>query len=139
MVWPVENYTDKIHSAVKHVLQNYSHLAFTVEQVRPYLEKGYVWLTNPNGRQLTLLLQIIRSGLTKLVQLGKIKRVSSRVSVEPQWQWASTVAASGYVNVTSESNVAKTDDALKAVERRAVGGRSLWLLNSRPKFGVLHA
>lgn len=139
MVWPVENYTDKIHSGVKFILQNYSHLAFSVEQLRPFLERGYPWLKNPNERQTALLNQLIRGVMTKLVQLGKVKRVSSKVSTEPQWQWASAVADSGYTNVTSADEVAQTEDAKKAVERRAAGGRSLWLLNGKAKLGVLHA
>jgi len=139
MVWPVENYTDKIHSGVKFTLQNYSHLAFSVEQLRPFLERGYPWLKNPNERQAALLNQLIRGGMTKLVQLGKVKKVSSKVSTEPQWQWASAVADSGYTNVTSNDEVAQTPEAQKAVGRRAVGGRSLWLLNSKPRLGVLHA
>lgn len=139
MVWPVENYTDKIHSGVKFTLQNYSHLAFSIEQIQPFLERGYPWLKNPNERQAALLNQLIRGGMTKLVQLGKVKKVSSRVSTEPQWQWASAVSESGYTNVTSEDEVAKTPEAQKAVTRRAAGGRSLWLLNSKPRLGVLHA
>lgn len=139
MVWPVENYTDKIHSAVKITLQTYSHLAFSVEQIRPFLERGYVWLKNPTERQLTLLNQLIRSAMTKLVQLGKVKQVSSRVSVDTQWQWASAVAESGYTNVTSADHVAQTPEAQKAVARRAAGGRSLWLLNGKARLGVLHA
>jgi hypothetical protein len=139
MMWPVENYTDKIHSGVKFTLQNYSHLSFTLKQLRPYLESGYPWLKNPNANQSVWLDQIIKTGLLKLIQLGKVKRVTSKVSVEQQWQWATAVASSGYTNITSDSNVAQTEDAKKAVERRAVGGRSLWLLNSKPKLGVLHA
>lgn len=139
MVWPVENYTDKIHSAVKITLQTYSHLAFSITQIRPYLERGYAWLKNPNERQSALLNQLIRGGMTKLIQLGKVKKVSSMVSVEQQWQWASAVAEGGYTNVTSNDEVAQTEEAQKAVGRRAAGGRSLWLLNSKPKFGVLHA
>jgi len=139
MVWPVENYTDKIHSAVKFTMEHYSHLAFSIEQIRPFLERGYPWLKDPNERQLALLNQLIRSAMTKLVQLGKVKRVSSAVSVETQWQWASAVASSGYTNITSNDEVAQSEEAKKAVARRATGGRSLWLLNSKPKLGVLHA
>lgn len=138
MVWPVENYTDKIHTGVKATMANYSHLSFTLHQLRPYLERGYAWLKNPSERQSVLLDQIIKTGLSKLIQLGKVKRVTSKVAVEPQWQWATKVAESGYTNITSEDDVAQTDEAKKAVERRAIGGRSLHRLNGKAKLGLLH-
>jgi hypothetical protein len=138
MVFPVENYTDKIHTGVKATMANYSHLSFTLHQLRPYLQAGYPWLKNLTERQATLLDQIIKTGLAKLIQIGMVKKVTSKVSVESQWQWASKVAESGYTNITSEDDVAQTDEAKKAVNRRAVGGRSLWKLNGKAKLGLLH-
>lgn len=138
MVFPVENYTDKIHVGVKVTMANYSHLSFTIHQLRPYLQAGYPWLKNLTERQGTLLDQIIKTGLAKLIQLGLVKKVTSKVSVESQWQWATKVAESGYTNVTSEDDVAQTDEAKKAVKRRAVAGRSLWKLNGPAKLGLLH-
>lgn len=138
-VWPVENYTDKIHTGVKATMQTYSHLSFTLLQLRPYLERGYTWLKNPDEKQSALLDKIITTGIRKLIQAGKVKRVSSKVSVEPQWQWATTVAASGYTNITSDDDVAQTDEAKKATSRRSIGARTLWRLNNKPKLGVLHA
>ena len=108
MIWPVTNYTDKIHFAVKCKMKEYSHLSFTISQLLPNIQRGYPWLNNPDERQLTLLKQIVKTGLTKLVQLGLVKRVTSNVSVEPQWQAASTVAESGYTNITSEDDVVAT-------------------------------
>lgn len=138
-VWPVENYTDKIHTGVKATMQTYSHLSFTLRQLRPYLERGYTWLKNPDERQSDLLDKIITTGIRKLIQAGKVKRVSSKVSVEAQWQWATTVAESGYTNITSDDEVAQNGDAQKATSRRAVGARTLWRLNNKVKLGVLHA
>jgi hypothetical protein len=119
-------------------MANYSHLSFTLHQLRPYLQAGYPWLKNLTERQATLLDQIIKTGLAKLIQMGMVKKVTSKVSVESQWQWASKVAESGYTNVTSDDDVAQTDEAKKAVKRRAVGGRSLWKLNGQAKLGLLH-
>lgn len=138
MVWPVENYTDKIHAGVKATMANYSHLSFTLHQLRPYLERGYVWLKSPNERQSVLLDQIIKTGLAKLVQLGMVKKVTSKVSVESQWQWSSKVAESGYTNITSNDEVAQTVEAKRAVGRRAIGGQTLWRLNKPAKLGQLH-
>jgi len=138
MVFPVENYTDKIHTGVKATMANYSHLSFTLHQLRPYLQAGYPWLKNLTERQATLLDQIIKTGLSKLVQLGFVKKVTSKVSVESQWQWAATVSDSGYTNVTSQDDVALSDEAKNAVKRRAIGARSLWKLNGKAKLGILH-
>jgi hypothetical protein len=137
-VFPVEGYTDKIHFAVKVQMERFSHLSFTISQLRPYLQAGYPWLKNLTERQATLIDQIIKTGLAKLVQLGLVKKVTSKVQVEPQWQWATKVAESGYTNITSEDEIAQTDEAKKAVKRRAVGGRSLWKLNGKAKLGLLH-
>lgn len=138
MVWPVENYTDKIHSALKAMFATYPHLSFTVNQMLPFLVRGYPWLKDPTERQTVLLKQIIKTGIQKLVQTGKVKKVTSKLSVESQWQAASAVAESGMINVTSEDSVAHTPEALKAITRRAVGGQSLWKLNGAGKFGQLH-
>jgi hypothetical protein len=138
-VWPVENYTDKIHSALKAMFSTYPHLSFTVDQMLPFLVKGYSWLANPTERQTDLLKQIIKTGITKLIQTGKVKKVHSKLTVDSQWQNASAVAESGMVNITSEDSVAHTDDALKAIGRRAIGARALWKFNKeQPKFGILH-
>ena len=137
-VFPVENYTDKIHTGVKATMARFSHLSFTVSQIRPYLQSGYPWLKNLNERQSTLLDQLIKTALAKLVQLGMVKKVTSKFAVESQWQWASKVADSGYTNVTSDDEVAQTDEARKAVRRRAVGCRSLHRLNGTARLGLLH-
>jgi len=139
MIFPVENYTDKIHFGVKSQMEKYSHLSFTIGQLKPYLQSGYPWLKDLSERQDILLKQIIKTGLAKLVQLGMVKKVTSKVQVEPQWQWASKVAESGYTNITNENEVAQTDEARKAASRRAIGGRSLHRLNGKAKLGQLHA
>lgn len=130
MVWPVENYTDKIHSGLKIMFQLRNWLSFTIPQMKEYIVKGYPWLINPNERQSNLLDKLIKTGIQKLVQRGLVKKVSSNVSVEPQWQWAAAVEESGYDNITSEDSVAKTEEAKKAVGRRSIGGKKLWRLNN---------
>jgi hypothetical protein len=137
-VWPVENYTDKIHSAIKAMFSLYPHLSFTVDQMLPFLVKGYPWLANPTERQTALLKKIIKTGIQKLVQLNRIKKVHSKLTVDSQWQSAAAVAESGMVNITSDDSVAHTDAALKAIGRRAIGCQSLWKLNGTGKFGQLH-
>jgi hypothetical protein len=137
-IFPVENYTDKIHVGVKAQMKRFAHLAFTISQLRPYVQSGYPWLKTLDERQTSLLDQIMKTGLAKLVQQGLVKKVSSKVSVEKQWQWAANVADSGYTNVTSEDSVASTPEALKKSSRRAVGAMSLWRLNGKGLFGQLH-
>jgi hypothetical protein len=137
-VWSVEGYTNKIHVGVRQSMLSNSHLSFTVTQLFPFLQRGYPWLKTLNERQETLLKQIIKTALTKLVQKGEVKKVFSSVQVEPQWQWASKVEDSGYIDITSQDDVAQTDEAKKAIKHRAIGGRSLYRLNGKGKFGQTH-
>lgn len=129
MVWPVENYTDKIHQGIKFTFWNAPHLSFTREQLKASLVRGFTWLANPNERQSELLNKLVTTGVKKLIQKGIVKKVTSTVSVEPQWILSKTVEESGYTNITSDDSVAATEAAKKATERRAVGGRALWRLN----------
>lgn len=140
-IFPVENYTDKVNLAVKMVMLRQPNLSFTVAQLRPGVRAGYPWLSGKlNERQASLLDQIIKTALTKLVQQKFIKKVTSHVQVEPQWQWASAVVNGGYINITSEDDTANTPEAMKNTGRRALGARALWRLNnSKVKLGVLHA
>ena len=138
-VWPVENYTDKIHTGIKAMFSLCPHLSFTIDQMFPYLVKGYPWLANPTEHQAVTLKRIIKTGITKLIQSGKVKKVTSKVSVTDQWQSTAGTADSGMINITSEDSVAHTEAALKAIGRRAVGARSLHKFNQeKPKFGILH-
>lgn len=139
MVWPVVNYTDRIHNGIKSTFVTYPWLSFTMSQLKQYITRGYPWLANPSERQSILLEKIIKTGIQKLIQTGKVKKITSKVSVEPQWQAASTVAASGFTDITSEDEVAQTDEAKKAIGRRAIGAKSLWRLNGKAKLGQLHA
>lgn len=135
-VWPVTGYTDKIHTGVKGTLSVYSHLAFSVIQIIPFLEHSYPWLRNRNQKQNELLHKLIETGIKKLIQQGFVKRVTSRTQTEAQWQWAKAVAQSGYTNVTSEDEVAR--EGVK-IGGRAIGARELWRLNKNPRLGVMHA
>ena len=138
MIFPVENYTDKIHTGIKAMFRSSPNLTFTVSQMKGHLQRGYHWLRKLTPQQDALLSKLIQTGIKKFIQTGIVKKVSSNVSVESQWQLASAVADSGYTNVTSDDEVAQTEEARKAAERRAVGGKSLWVLNGKACFGQLH-
>lgn len=135
-VWPVENYTDKIHSGIRAIFQLRPWLSFTIPQMREAVVRGYSWLANPTERQTILLDKLIKTGIQKLIQSGKVKKVLSVVSIEGQWQWASSVSDSGYINVTSEDSVARSEAAQKAIGRRALGGQTLWRLNNMPTMSM---
>ncbi len=137
MVWPMEGYTDKLHFAVKYTFES-SPLPFTVAQVVDRIRAGYSWLTLETEQQRTLLNKIVRTGITKLTQQGKLKKVHSTVTVDPQWIWARSPYAEGYQDITGVDNVAHTEAARKALNRRALGGQTLWRLNQveAPKFAV---
>ncbi len=128
-VWPVENYTDKIHNGIKIMFQLRHWLTFTKNQMRDHVIKGYPWLSNPDDKQIKLLDKIILTAIQKLVQKGLVKKVHSALTVDSQWQWAAGVDAQVYVDVTGDANVAKTIEAQKAITRRALGGKTLWRLN----------
>lgn len=133
MVWPHLNYTDKIHSALRYMFSAQPHLSFTSEQMKSHIVKGFEWLKNNNKKQDQLLDKIIKTGIQKLIQSGKVSKVTSRVSVDAQWQATSSVAESGYTNITSSDSVATSDDAKKAISRRAIGTKKLWELNKIQK------
>jgi len=136
MIWPVPNYTDKIHSALKMMFSLYPLLSFTKDQMLPHLVKGYPWLANPNERQTVVLKHIIKTGIQKLVQANLVKKVTSKLSVNDQWQSTIGVAESSMINITSEDSVAQTKEARNAIKRRSIGGRNLWKLNHYPKMKV---
>lgn len=128
-VWPVENYTDKIHMALGYMFRTSSHLTFTVSQMRTHISQGYHWLQNNTVEQTTLLDKLIQTGIKKLIQKGEVKKVLSKVSVERQWQATAGVKEGSMVNVTSDESVATTEAAKKAIGRRAVNPHELWTLN----------
>jgi len=137
-VIPVKNYTDKIHTGIKMMFQLYPWLTFTRSQMMGHLQKGYDWMRELDEHQKAVVEKIISTGIKKLIQSGQVKKVTSSVSVEPQWQWAGAVEVGGYTNVTSEDSVAKTDAARKAITGRAIGGRTLYRLNNE-KIKFKHA
>jgi hypothetical protein len=129
-VWPVENYTDKIHSALKIMFSIRPWLSFTIPQMKDHIVKGYSWLSNPDERQTTVLNKIIKTGIQKWIQKGLVKKVHSSTSVEGQWQWSAAVEGSGYIDITSADAVATSQTAQKAASRRALGCKTLWRLNN---------
>ena len=129
MIWPVVNYTDKIHTGIKATFLSRPWLSFTIPQLRQYLERGWPWLANPTAKQAAVLDKIVKCGIQKLIQLGKVKKVTSKVSVEPQWQATSALAESGMVNITSDDEVANNELAQKMASRRALGRKALRRLN----------
>lgn len=129
MVWPVEDYTLKIHSALKATFDHFSHLAFTIQQLEERLVNGLSWLQIESDQQRQVLHRIIHTGVKKLIQLGKVVRVFSKVSVEPQWICSKTAAFSGYIVLTTDEQVAKSDVAKKFVSNRALNDRALWAMN----------
>jgi hypothetical protein len=131
MVWSVENYTDKIHTGVSAVFTTYPWLTFTVSQMKEHISKGYHWLVVETPQQSQLLDKIVSTACKKLVQTGRIKKVTSKFSVDNQWMAVKGVESSSYTNVTGTTAVATTNEAKKAVGRRSIGARKLWELNHK--------
>jgi hypothetical protein len=78
-----------------------------------------------------VLNKIIKTGIQKLIQHGLVKKVHSQMTVEGQWQWAASVAEGGLQDITGADKVATSKEAVKASSRRALGGKSLWVLNHK--------
>ncbi len=130
MVWPVENYTDKIWVAVKYTVLATPWLSFTVGQIVDRIRNGYPWLTLDTERQQVTLAKLVAKAMGKMVQQSLAVRVKGPTTVETTWQAVAGLTGSGYKSVTSEDSVAHTPEALKACKRRSIGGRSLWKLNN---------
>lgn len=129
MVFPEPNYTDKIHRGLNLLFHFRPWLSFTIPQVKEYLVKEYSWLANRTPAQEMLLNKLINTGIKKLVQNGSIKKVTSKTSVESQWQLTETAVDSGYTIITSTDEVASTPEALKAIKGRSISDRDLMKLN----------
>jgi hypothetical protein len=129
MVWPVQNYTDKIHSAIRYMFLTYSHLSYTKKQMADHVKRGFEWLKHNNAHQDLVMEKIIYTGVTKLIQQNMVVKVSSSLSIETQWQARNGACQSGYVTVTSMDNVAQSEAAKKALKTRALNRKKLWLLN----------
>lgn len=115
--------------ALGYMFRSSSHLTFTVSQMRAHIVRGYSWLQNNTTEQTQLLDKLIQTGIKKLIQKGDVKKVTSSVSVERQWQATSGLKDGAMVNVTSADSVAITEAAKKAIGRRAINGAELWNLN----------
>ena len=131
MVWPVENYTDKIYTGLSVMFTTYPWLTFTVDQMESHLTKAYSWLQVDSEQRKVLLSKLISTGLKKLIQSGLVQKVTSKISVERQWMAVKGVQTSCYTNITSEDSVATTDEAKKAIGRRSISGKKLWELNQK--------
>jgi len=131
MVWPVEGYTDKIHTSLATIFATYSWLSYTKDQLISLLMKEFDWLNNPTDHQKKLLSKIVLTGIKKLIQSGAVRQVISKVSVSPQWIAVTTDDKNGYTSVTSQDEVAQTENAKKASTHRSIGARKLWELNHK--------
>jgi hypothetical protein len=129
MVWPVEGYTDKLHTGMKIMFSTYNWLTFTVMQMETHLIKGYSWLKLEDDRQKVVLKKIITTGIRKLIQAGLVKKVISKVSTEAQWIAVKGVENSAYKSITSQDEVALTEAAKRAVKGRSINAMDLWRLN----------
>lgn len=116
---------------LKYMFSSQPLMTFTVEQMKAHIIRGYPWLANPTPKQNELLSKIIKTGIQKLVQSNRVKKVHSKLSTDAQWQATlGLLQNEGFVNITSEDSVAHTPEAEKAIQQRAVGGRTLHRLNN---------
>jgi hypothetical protein len=129
MVFPIDNYTGKIHDAMKCMFSLNPNLSYTVGQMRQHLMRGFSWLNNPDKHQGEVLEMIISKGIGKLVQRGVVVKVFSKTSVERQWQFKRGADVSGYVNITSSDSVAANETVAAKIKGRSLNAKKLWELN----------
>lgn len=129
MVWPVENYTDKINGELTLIFKSQRFITFTIKQLEQCLLKKLDWLTVDTSHKKQILNKLINTGIRKLIQANKIKEVTSNISVEKQWIATDGINMSSYVILTEDVEVAKTDKAMQASSRRCIGFKKLQELN----------
>lgn len=128
-VWDKENYTNEIHSALKYLMTNQVRQATGIQGLCDAVARGFRWLKLEDDRQKALLRKIVSTGLRKWVQQGLVVEVKSNVSVEKQFLSRKWLPESGYISITSEDHVAKTQKARKKSSNRALNAMDLFRLN----------
>jgi len=117
-VFPVAGYTDLIQSTIEQTFSDRYWLTFTRRELQSSIEQTLRWLKNSserNSRQETTLTHIVSTSIRRLIQLGKIKKVKSKLTTEATWQWTVGIDSAVYRNITSDECVAK--DASKIGNR----------------------
>ena len=125
----MDDYTNKIHGAMKCMFSLNPNLSYTVGQMESHLVRGFSWLANPTARQSIVLQMVISKGIGKLEQLGIVVKVTSKTSVERQWQSKKGVTLSGYTNITSIDAVAANSKVAAKIKGRSLNAKKLWELN----------
>lgn len=119
-VWPEVNYTDKIHDEVEGLFRQITWRPLTLIEISEFLLKKLPWLTIDTPHRKKILNMIVRKGITKLVQLGLVVEVWSKVTTDKQWNWAQGADKETYKVLTSADEVATNMDAVKKIRNRAL-------------------
>jgi len=113
---------------MKSLFSTQKHLAHNLEQITSFVSKN-TGLNPVDEHQSLVLKTVVKTGLTKLEQLGLIDKVWHRMSQEKQWMDHNSVSESAYTSITNEENRAKTEKAKKKVANRALNRYDLHNLN----------
>ena len=128
MVFNVELYTDKAHEAMKLLFSTQKYIAHTLRNVTDFVSKTVGLIPDNDAREATLN-KVIKTGLTKLEQLGLIDKVHHRMNQERMWMNHDSVAESAYTSITNDEKRAKSEKAKKKVAKRALNIHDLYHLN----------
>ncbi len=129
MVWPQADYTIILHAAVREVFHCSPFVTFTYPQILEQLLKKFAWLVIDTIQRKQLIHKIVNTAIKKYIQLGLIKQVESKMTIDKQWIWAQFVDKTAYKNLTTSADVAASEEAISKCLNRAISKKTLLKLN----------
>lgn len=129
MVWHQTDYTMLIHAAVREMFHCSPFVTFTYAQILEQLLKKFAWLSVDTTQRKQLVNKIVNTALKKYIQLGLIKAVESKMTLDKQWIWAQFVDKTAYKNLTTSTEVAASEEAIAKCLNRAISKNTLAKLN----------
>ena len=133
MVWPQTDYTRIIHENVRETFHQSPMVAFTYGQLLEQLTKNLSWLALDTDQRKQVLHKVVNTGIKKYIQLGLVKEIKSELSVAKQWIWSQFVDKTSYRNLTTSTEVASSEEAIRECLNRAISNKKLKELNEEAK------
>jgi len=128
MVFPIEGYTDKIHAALEQGFASRPWLTYTKSQMVADLERTLPWTRGRSEHQESVFNKVFTTGLRRLIQLGKVKKVVCKLTTEPTFQWTEGINVKVYKNITGSSAVAKDPSQ---IGNRSLNARQIFEINTQ--------
>jgi hypothetical protein len=129
LVWNQEGYTNLLHSAINELFTLAKFVPHTKTQIGEFLRRRFSWFTLDTDQRRLTFNKILSTGLLKWQQLGVIREVKSRVTVDRQWIAVTGHADDAYTSLTPKTCLAVSQTAKKVIGNRAVNRKRLVELN----------